>query len=484
MPGLLERIQEAIVGKPQTKSKHKKRRRSKVKHIKKRTAKRSRRRSTKRTVKKRTYRKRSSKRRTGKKSRTAKRRTYRKRSSKRRTGKKRRSSKHKRSKASKASKKRTVKRVNKKSKQRKQHKQQSKKKIVNNDKLLFRRMTERNDASKHSYSPSINKRLVKLKSIPRSKIHDCNINKAYNLKEPLQIGVPGYIYGKNCYNYNTPEAKQFLLHNLTANKHINPNIVVPPKQYQSNCWFNAMFAMFFISDKGRKFFHFFRQMMIEGVKFNGEIIPENLRDAFALLNFGVDASLTGNKFAYKLDTNVIIHKIYKSIPTKYKEKSKYIKDVNQSGNPLKYYISIINYLANSPILVFLLSNTDSRWKDDLVDAVRKSKYLPHIIVLEVSKPKSDTYKKPKAFKINNTKYSLDSASIIDTSQQHFCSTLTCNKKEMAYDGISHHPLINMEWKDKINSDYEWDFPSKDDADNHLKWNFTDGYQLLMYYRSN
>lgn len=463
MPGLLERIQEAVVGKPQTKSKHKKRRRSKVKHIKKRTVKRSRRRSNKRT---------------------AKRRTYRKRSSKRRTGKKRRSSKHKRSKASKASKKRTVKRVNKKSKQRKQYKQQSKKKIVNKDKLLFRRMTERNDASKHSYSPSINKRLVKLKSIPRSKIHDCNINKAYNLTESLQIGVPGYIYGKNCYNYNTPEAKQFLLHNLTANKHIKPSIVVPPKQYQSNCWFNAMFAMFFISDKGRKFFHFFRQMMIEGVKFNGEIIPENLRDAFALLNFGVDASLTGNKFAYKLDTNVIIHKIYKSIPSKYKEKSKYIKDVNQSGNPLKYYISIINYLANSPILVFLLSNTDSRWKDDLVDAVRKSKYLPHIIVLEVSKPKSDTYKKPKAFKINNTKYSLDSASIIDTSQQHFCSTLTCNKKEMAYDGISHHPLINMEWKDKINSDYEWDFSSKDDVDNDLKWNFTDGYQLLMYYRSN
>ena len=33
MPGLLERIQEAIVGKPQTKSKHKKRRHLKISQL-------------------------------------------------------------------------------------------------------------------------------------------------------------------------------------------------------------------------------------------------------------------------------------------------------------------------------------------------------------------------------------------------------------------------------------------------------------------
>ena len=29
------------------------------------------------------------------------------------------------------------------------------------------------------------------------------------------------------------------------------------RQAQSNCWFNTMFVMFFISDKGRKFFSTF-----------------------------------------------------------------------------------------------------------------------------------------------------------------------------------------------------------------------------------
>ena len=111
----------------------------------------------------------------------------------------------------------------------------------------------------HSYSPTINKRLVTLKSISREKLHNCNIKQAYKLQEPLEVGIPGYLYGKTCYNYNSPEVKHFLLHNLSANKHIDITRIVPPKQIQSNCWFNVMFAMFFISDKGRKFFHFFRQ---------------------------------------------------------------------------------------------------------------------------------------------------------------------------------------------------------------------------------
>ena len=74
-----------------------------------------------------------------------------------------------------------------------------------------------------------------------------------------------------------------------------------------------MFVNFFVSDKGRLFFHFFRQLMIEGKQQNNVAIPVKLRDAFALLNFGVDACLTGNQYAYQLDTNSIIHSLYNII---------------------------------------------------------------------------------------------------------------------------------------------------------------------------
>ena len=62
--------------------------------------------------------------------------------------------------------------------------------------------------------------------------------------------IRNLVNGK-CYYYYSPEAKRFLLHNLAANKHIDPKKVIPPIQSHSNCWFNAMFVTFFVSDKGR-----------------------------------------------------------------------------------------------------------------------------------------------------------------------------------------------------------------------------------------
>jgi hypothetical protein len=61
-----------------------------------------------------------------------------------------------------------------------------------------------------SYSPTVNRDLVTLKSISRKELLDCNMEAAFNLKEPLQIGISGTIYGKNCYYYYTPQAKKFL----------------------------------------------------------------------------------------------------------------------------------------------------------------------------------------------------------------------------------------------------------------------------------
>ena len=217
--------------------------------------------------------------------------------------------------------------------------------IERNNALFF---SKRNPGI-HSYSPTINQKLVSLKSIPRSEIIDCNNKSAFELKEPLKINVRG-----KCYNYYEPQAIQFLLKNLAANKHINPKKIVPPIQSQSNCWFNAMFVTFFVSDKGRKFFHFFRQLMIEGIQADGSSIPLKLRNGFALLNYAIECCLTGNKYAYELNTNSIIHDIYQNIPSSYKKQHSIIVDVDNAGNPLEYYMSIINYLNNNSILLMLV----------------------------------------------------------------------------------------------------------------------------------
>jgi hypothetical protein len=85
--------------------------------------------------------------------------------------------------------------------------------------------------------------------------------------------------------------------------------------------------------------------------------------------------------------------------------------------------------------------------------------------------------------VRDGKYEIDSAVVRDISKQHFCSTITCESKEMGYDGASFHRLVPLSWKQKMNSNMEWEFEGTNDYDGTpLKWSFTKSYQLLMYYR--
>jgi len=54
-----------------------------------------------------------------------------------------------------------------------------------------------------SYSPTINKDLVKLQSVKRENIHNCNNDKAFKLQEPLQVGIPGNFYKKHVFHITT-----------------------------------------------------------------------------------------------------------------------------------------------------------------------------------------------------------------------------------------------------------------------------------------
>jgi hypothetical protein len=344
-----------------------------------------------------------------------------------------------------------------------------------------------------SYSPTINDDLITLKSIPREKLSDCNNDLAFQLKEPLRISAPGKLFGKICLRYDEPDAKAFLLKNLSANKHIDASKVVPPIQIKSNCWFNTMFVTLFVSDKGRKFFHYFRQLMIEGMQADGSLIPPSLRNAFALLNFAIESSLTGSRYAYEMDTNNIIRQVYSAIPDEYHKRMPYVVKVDEASNPIKYYSSIINYLDERSLQMLFISDvkTTPNWNERIRKEMKNMRGVkPHIIVLEIfdGSNKMPGYSgeirnKPENFTIDDVSYELDSCIVRDISQQHFCATLTVEGKEMGYDGMSFHRMVPMKWREKLNTAERWKFEGSLDADgSSLEWSFLQGYQMLMYYR--
>jgi hypothetical protein len=358
----------------------------------------------------------------------------------------------------------------------------TKKRFINKARGLFSNPISKK-TSKKSYSPTINQKLVSLRSTNRDKIEDCNNSSAFKLEEPLKIAIPGDYYGKTCHKYNSEVAKKFLLHNLSANKHINPKIVVPPIQIQSNCWFNTMFASLFISDKGRKFFHYFRSLMIESKQADGTDIPGGLADAFALLNFAVESALTGSKYAYEVNTNSIIKKIYDEIPDKYHKKYPYIVGIDEASNPIQYYGSIINYLDEHSLQFLFISRLQTEWKQRVEPEISRLEHKPHVIIFEIYDSDSKSILKPNKFTIGETEYKLDSAVIRDTTMQHFCATITCEGKEIGYDGMSYHRLVPLQWKNIINENKTWGFEGSNNSDGSpLKWSFAQGYQMLLYYR--
>jgi hypothetical protein len=333
----------------------------------------------------------------------------------------------------------------------------------------------------------------------RKELTECNLSKALkNTHVPLNIQTSN----ETCEPYDTKNAKQILLANLSANKHIDINVIILPKQNLANCWFNAMFVMFFISDKGRIFFHFFRHLMIEGKQKNGKRISKPLQDIFALFNFAIDASLTGNKIAHHLDTNEIIHKIYRTlhprrhlttIQKKEDETSffhlirTHIPNRNEPWNPIYYYMAIVHYLGNDSIRMLFVHNfqppANALWVHQIEKEIQGS-ILPHMIVVEIFDGMEFTpgfsgqiTNRPLEMVIRRTTYRLDSVAMRDVKQQHFAAFLTCEKRQMVFEGFSSRKLIPFEWKTKLNKTEKWKF-----GDKSFDWSFMHSYQLLMYYR--
>ena len=118
---------------------------------------------------------------------------------------------------------------------------------------------------KSQYKLSLNKSLPYYPN--NAAIEICNLREAFRYESKLK-----YKINKICYDYDNTEVKKYLLNKLNTPIHISQ--IIPPKQIDGNCWFNSMFMMFFISDKGRVFFQYLRLLMIEG-NIHGKIKIEN-----------------------------------------------------------------------------------------------------------------------------------------------------------------------------------------------------------------
>ena len=344
----------------------------------------------------------------------------------------------------------------------------------------------RSTKKRRSYAPTVNDRLVSIHtSRSRQSLAKCNNYNAFLLKEPIKIGVAG-----KCYTYDTPTAQKFLLDNLRANKRIHPNKIITPVQAHANCWFNSMFVTFFVSDRGRKFFHFFRQMMIEGKRADGSRIHPRLWNSFALFNFAIEACLTGNRYAYKMNTNKIIHDIYIAMNA-YGDPPHNVVDVDYANNPIGYYKGIMSYLNSTELELVNIHINDENWLQRVSNVVLTQARVPHILVIEITDGFSEEdagysgviRNKQKEFSVGEYKYSLDSCVIRDIEQEHFCSMITCDGKEYSYDGASFHRLRPMKWSENLNLDKKWKFKGTEHGPGDpLYWSFMHGYQMLIYYR--
>ena len=351
--------------------------------------------------------------------------------------------------------------------------------VIKNSNIELSRTITKSLKKLKSFSPSVNKKLKSLHTYtPEYELFSC---------KERQISIPIKNRDRKCVYWTSKEAQDIMLKNLTTTVKYGGstkkfcNNIIAPKQVQSNCWFNTFFVVFFISDKGRKFFRYLRETMITGNLPSGKKIPKQIRWPFFLLNKCIEASLIGthseHDYAYLMDTNDIIRAIHKKI------KSRSIAATKEAFNPLEYYKGIINYLGETDITIQVF---DKATNTDINRQLQEDKTPPEMFIVERTEGEGGKkdYRTKTNFTISNSgekskvKYQLDSAVLRSTDGAHFSAYITCGGKEFGFDGESYSRLQPFKWKNKLNKNTKWKFVEQYDT----YFNFTNGYQILFYYR--
>ena len=347
----------------------------------------------------------------------------------------------------------------------------------------------------NSYVPTFHQQMTHLvsfspeRSIIGNEEFICNDDEIYSSKT------------KKCYPWNSQMAKKIASKNLNSNRKFSVKDIIGPKQVLGNCWLNCFFVIYFISDKGNKFFRHLRKVMITGKDLDGNPINKKLHRLLFIFNKYIESVIRGkhskiNKtYALKIDTNILIKEIYKNILDVNK---KLIPNINEAGNVEGFYNGLLNHIniekkvrknfVTNPLLYdHLMGNYTV---SEIKKYVETELYNSHIIILKITN--DDTHsvlsnkylknkKKPKEIKIKNRTFVLDSAVLLDNDNQHFSAYLTIDKKEYMFEGYSYARITPFKWKNKLNSLRSWKtFKSRKFEDNYN--NFMKGYQMLYYYR--
>ena len=129
----------------------------------------------------------------------------------------------------------------------------------------------------------------------------------------------------------------------------------------------------------------------------------------------------------------------------------------------------------------------SRYEDDIFAFLSGfNNEYPHVLAVNVmddisSKIYREGNKKVEKIKVGDRVYKLDSVVLRSTDKQHFSAFITINKNKYGFDGASYHRLNKFEWNKYLNEDKDFTFQKKDVKYSGSEFNFTKGYEILMYY---
>lgn len=343
---------------------------------------------------------------------------------------------------------------------------------------------KKNPKKPQSFSPNVNKVIDSLKSIsPHIEIglRECPEDKIY---------VRTASGKEKCVGLKSKIAQTYMIDNLLSKKPIDCDKIIAPKQKLSNCWFNSFFMVYFISDKGRKFFRYLRLAMITGKLPNGTTVAPKLRMPLLILNKYIESALIGRKASHSLatlmDTNVVIRRVARALGKTNLRKYDIAK-TKQAGNPLAFYEGLIKYLKSNELVTVNMTvrnMPNKKVSNAAIVKILESRPLVEYFILERF---SEDYNKnswtiPKKYKVKKNgetyTYVLDSAVLRDTKKQHFSAYITCNGKSFAFDGESFARMTPFEWKKKMNKNIKWRFAEQYET----YFNFQQAYFMLFYYR--
>ena len=299
-----------------------------------------------------------------------------------------------------------------------------------------------------------------------------------------------------CANYRSALAQKFLLHNLTATtKSLDWKNIIAPKQVLSNCWFNTFFMTAFVSDKGRKFYKFFRYFMITGKdSLTGKSIydvnnPDTalIMNIFANLNLCIEACLMGDSVIVDLDTNELIYGLYEAFkkikPVKrvihgrvISEKRGFV-DKGKSNNPLSFYRAFLSKIPFTNFIApyeFYLSDYHA-YPEQAEAGISQNK--PDLICIHRVNKDKVAVKNVEEIKVGDLEYKLDSVISRNLKSHHFCACITVNGVELGFDGNSFSKLTPFKWRELINKSKVWGFEGVRE-----RWNFKKNYHIFYYYR--